>query len=122
MFHGLNPGVERLGIVVVEDIDGGLSEDRPVVDQLVDDVNGDTRQLHSVSQRFLHGMGAWERRQQRWVDVHDASRETLNGFGCEDAHEAGQDHEGAAVCFDGIAHRGGECIAIGERLPVDHVG
>ena len=57
------------------DGDGALEDDRPVVDALVDEVDGRAGHPHAVLERLPLRVQALERRQQRRVDVDDALRE-----------------------------------------------
>ena len=65
--------------VGVRQLDRALEDDRPGVDALVDEVDGDAEHLHAVVERLLDRADARERRQQRRVDVDHALREARPG-------------------------------------------
>ena len=56
----------------VRQVDRALEDDRPGVDALVDEVDGDAEDLDAVGERLLDRADARERRQQRGMDVDDA--------------------------------------------------
>lgn len=111
MFDRLEPGVQRLDRVCIENGHGLLRNDRSVIDLLVDEMDGDPRLLDSESQRFFDRMRARERRQQRWMNVQDRIWEPLNGFGRKNPHEAGKHHEFNTKPVEQIAQRRGKGLA-----------
>ena len=75
-------------------VDRALQDDRPGVDALVDEVDGDPGDLDAVLERLPDRVEARERRQQRRVDVDDPVRGSARtNSGDEQLHVAGEHDE-----------------------------
>src|SRR4051794_7290758 len=70
-------GMNRRRIARVRQLDRALEDDRPRVDALVDEVDGDPEDLHPVRKRLLNHVDARKRRQQCRVDVDHPIREPV---------------------------------------------
>src|SRR4051794_7941869 len=81
--------VQSLAVDAVRDVDRRLEQYRPAVDALVDEVDGDPRDLDAVGERVGDSIESGERREERRVDVHDAIRESGEERGGQQLHVPG---------------------------------
>src|SRR3954452_15288588 len=70
-----------------------LEDDRPAVDALVDEVDGNSGNFRAVLECLLDRVEPLEGRQERWVDVDDPVREAADEARREDLHPARQHDE-----------------------------
>src|SRR4051794_37882334 len=87
-----------------------LKDDRAAVDVLVDEMHGNSGNLHAVVDRLLDRAETREGRQQRRMHVHDLVRKAPDEPRREQLHEAGQHHEPGAAALDPVAEDG---VALG---------
>lgn len=86
----LDPTMKGLDVVTVEHRHSPLGDDRPVINPLIHEMHSNPRQLDSVLQGLLDGVGSGEGGQERWVDIENPIREEGDEIGSEDPHEAGE--------------------------------
>ena len=91
MLDGPDPVVEARHVVVGQDGDGLLRDDRPAVERGVHEVDRAAGDGDAVGQRVRHGMTTGERRQQRRMRVEDPSAERREDRRPDDPHVARQD-------------------------------
>ncbi len=113
MLDGAQTFVQGRAGVTGQDIDRLLRDDRPVIDELVDEMHGDPGAVDPGGQRVSHRVGAAEGRQQRRMDVDDTVRPTVEECCGQDAHEAGEHDEVGAGRGDGVSEA---------RLPACTIG
>jgi len=111
--HYLDPLMQGGFVVVVEDRNRLLGQDRPSVGSRVDEVHGAAGDLDAVCQRRRHGVRARECGQQRRVGVHHAAGKPGKKRPPKDFHEACRHHQIRLVRGGGLCHRGVPCIAVG---------
>ena len=80
----------RLVVVVGQDRDRLLRDDRSAVERGIDEMDRAAGHGHAVGQGIRHGMGAGEGRQQRRMGVDDPSRESGQHRGADDPHVTGK--------------------------------
>ena len=81
------------GLDGLRQLDRLLEDDRPGVDPLVHEVDGDAEDLDAVVERLLDRAHARERGQQRRMDVDDPQREGGEERRAEQLHVAREHHE-----------------------------
>lgn len=86
----LDAGVEGGGGIVVEDGDGGLSDDGPGVHAGVDEMDGAAGDFDAMGEGLFPRADAGERGEERGMDVDDALREGREHAVFDDAHEASE--------------------------------
>src|SRR6266511_157465 len=86
----MNPVGERFTRL---DRDRLLSDDRPAVDSLVDVMHGHTCHRDSSREGILDRAGAGEVGEQRWMDIHDAVRKTVEERRGEQVHVSSEHDE-----------------------------
>jgi hypothetical protein len=64
-----NAGRERVFVIMAENGDSPLHDDRAVVEFFIHEVNSASGDFDAVRKRLLLGFKAGECRQQRWVDI-----------------------------------------------------
>jgi len=89
------------GICLVDPY-GGLINDLPTIDFLVDLVDRATGHLHPVPKRFTDPVQSGKTGQETGMQVDDPAREGFEETGLEHAHESSQDHEIGSTGFDRI--------------------
>src|SRR3954454_601703 len=87
-----------------------LEDDRAAVDPLVDEMHGNSGNLHAVVDRLLDRANSRESRQQRRVHVDDLVREAPDEDRRQQFHEAREHHELSVLGLDPVAERG---VAVG---------
>ncbi len=90
MFRGVNPLVQAVRRVIVQNRHGLLRDDRPAVHAGVHEMHGAARDFHAVIQRLFPGFQPGKRGQQRRMDIYDAALESPQEFSLQHAHEPGQ--------------------------------
>ncbi len=88
----MQPGEERLLVIVQLDTDRFLKQDRAGVERLVDEMDRDAGRLHASGQCVAHGVRAGKGRQERGMDVHDAAAESGQRSRPDETHVARQQH------------------------------
>jgi len=116
----LNPSMQRLDRVTVEDWHRSLGNYRPIVDLVINEMHGHSSHLGSVIEGILNGMSAGECRQQRRMNVEYPIGESLDERRREDSHEAGKHHTFAAGFFDHLGDCSGEGVSVGMIGPSHH--
>lgn len=119
MLDGLNPAMQRLDIVGGHDGDRLLSDNRPMINVFINEVDGDTGRLDTIRQSFFDGASTRESWKQGGVDIHDTLREPSHGFYGENSHESSEDYEFNLVAIQQIADGGGKRGPIRVVGPVD---
>jgi len=116
MLHRAKAFVQGLTGVSRYYIDRFLRDDRPVVDEFVDEMDGDAGGEHTSGQRIAHRIRTAERGQQRRMDVDDPIGPPIEERGGQDAHEAGEDDEVSAGRGDGVSEA---CLPARTVAPVE---
>ena len=119
MLYGLDPSVERGLVVVGTDVDGLLQQDRAMVHEVVDVVDGRAGHLHPGGKRVTHRVGPWERRQQRRMEVDQSACERVDENRSEDPHEPCRDDQVRPVPGDPITQLAAPGLAICKRLRLE---
>lgn len=89
MLLDLNPGMQRLFVVLGVNRDCPLGDNGTVIDPLVNEVNRDPRHLDAGPQRLTDGVDAGKGGQQRRMHIEYSTREAAHGLGAENSHESG---------------------------------
>jgi len=100
MFDGLDPQVQGAFVVIGKHQHRLLQNHRPMINLLVDEVDGCPRDLDPPVQRITHSVGAGERRKQRGVHVQDSLIEGTHELGSEDPHVTGKEDELDPLSFE----------------------
>ena len=116
MFRVMHAREERVQIVVLQDGDRFLRDDRPVVDLLVDQVHRDPGDLHTPLERIGHRAHPGEGGQERGVQVDDAFGEGGDELGPDDPHVARQREAVDALGLEQVAERPVVRGSVGEVL------
>lgn len=116
----LDPSMQRLDRVTVEDWHRSLEDYRPIVDLVIDEMHSHPSDLGSVVEGTLHGMSAGECWQQRRMNVEYPIRESLDERRREDSHETGKHHTFAAGFFNHLGDCLGEGVSVGMIGPSHH--
>jgi hypothetical protein len=90
MLDGLDPLAQARLIVAGQHRDGLLRDDRPAVERLVDEVDGDAGDRDAVPERIADGVRPGERRQQRRMRVQDPPAIGVEHGRPDDPHVAGE--------------------------------
>ena len=93
MLGSLNPVMQRLRRVLVQNRDRLLADDRAGIHARIHKMHRTPRHLHAVIQRLFPGFEAGKRRQQRRMDVHDAPLERAQKFALQHPHETRQHNQ-----------------------------
>ena len=99
----------------VRQLERALGDDRPGVDPLVDEVDGDAEHLHAVVERLLDHAHAREGGQQRGMHVDHAIREAGEEAGLEQRHVAGEHDQLDVAAGEEVGDRGVARRAVGVR-------
>lgn len=121
MFLGEDAGGEGGFIVGVEDGDGALEDDDPVVEFFVDEVDGAAGDFRSIVEGLALGVEAGKSGQQGGVDVEDAVGEGADEFGGEQAHVTGEAYEVDVVVAEG-GYDFGVVFGAGAAFGFDYFG
>ena len=90
MLKYLNPSMQALCGVVRQNSDLSLCKDLPVIDPFVDVVHRAAGHCFARDESLFPRFKSWEFRQKRWVNVDNATRERLQHWFMQDAHETGE--------------------------------
>ena len=102
---------------------GGLRDDRSAVELAGDEVHRHAGDLHAVRQRLLRRVHAWERRQQRRMDVENRVGIRVEERLAEQPHESRQADERDAMRVELRDEGALEELARRERAVIDrHCG
>ena len=71
-------------------LDLSLCKDLPVIDPFVDVVHRAAGHCFARDESLFPRFKSWEFRQKRWVNVDNATRERLQHWFMQDAHETGE--------------------------------
>ena len=93
MLFDQDPLRQRFWRVIVSHRHGRLQHDRPRVQLRRDDVNGGATDFHAVLPGLVLSVEAWERGQQRGVNIKDGVGVGFDELRAEQAHEARQADE-----------------------------
>ena len=88
-----DPCSEALGSVVVLDRHGGLQDDWTRVQLWGHDVHRGAGYLRPVLERLGLTVHPWKRRQERWVDIENPVRKSVDEHWAQEPHEASQTHQ-----------------------------
>src|SRR5919106_3557551 len=103
MLKDLNTSMQALRGVVRQNSYLFLCEDLPVINPVVDVVHGTAGYSFARNESLFPSFKPREFRQKRWVNVDNATRERLQHWFMQDAHETGQNDKfdsGIAQHFD----------------------
>ncbi len=89
----LNPGMERLGGITRKNGNAALAENLSRIDSGIDQMDGAAGLGHTCLDGLTPGLQSAEGRQERWMNIQDASGESLQKGFLDDTHESGKDHK-----------------------------
>jgi len=112
--------VQRLRVIITVDADRSLSDDRTVVDLLVNEVHGYPRIGHTTFECLVDSVGTRKRWQQGRVHIDDRVREAGHGRWRQDPHESREHETRYPVGLCCVTHGSGEVVpGLGVRPPDD---
>src|ERR1700758_4749177 len=79
---------------------GSLQDDDAVVELLIDEMHGAASDFDAILKGLLLRIQAGKRGQQRWMDVQNALRKSLNKAWREQAHVTGEANELDAMVLE----------------------
>jgi hypothetical protein len=122
VFHFLNSSMERIAIVVRLHGNSFLEDYGPVINQFVDEVDGDARERDAMLKGMLDCVGTRERWQQRRMDVDDRLWKVGHCVRSQDAHEPGEDKRSDVEAIGSATQSGSEFGTRIEVGPLHNVG
>ena len=117
VFHGLDAVTQARLVVLGQDRDTLLRDDRAAVERCIDDVDRHARQTHAMLEGVADRGRAGERRQQRRMRVQDPVREGGQHARTDDPHVPGEHDQ--VRSRPGERFRQGVVIAAGDQCGVD---
>ena len=72
---------------------GVLAKDRALIEIWGNEVSGDSNNFHSLVVGLAVGRGAWERREERGMNIEDTIFPVPNKVGRKNFHKAGENDE-----------------------------
>src|SRR4029450_9417029 len=85
--------MQALGRVVRQNSYLALCKDLPVIDAFVDVVHRAAGHSFAGDESLFPRFKSWEFRQKRWVNVDNATRESLQHWFMQDAHETRENNK-----------------------------
>ena len=93
MLCTVNPLNQTVGRIIIEHRDSLLTDDRAGIHAGVHKMHRATRHLYAVVQCLFPCFQTWKRRQQRWMNVHNAPFERAQEIALQYPHETGECHQ-----------------------------
>jgi len=93
MFFLQYPCSEAFGVILIVHRNNGLDDDRPRIHPFIGKMDGTSRKLDSIIDSLLLDVHAGERRQKRWMNVHDPPGKCPKKFSGKNSHETGHNDQ-----------------------------
>lgn len=122
MLHLLKSSMEGELVVSGQHRNRFLGDDGPVIDFLVDEVHGDTRDGDTVRKGIGHRIRTGKRREECRMHVDDRVAEPSDGRRSEDPHEARKHETSRSMAFGCVAERLREGRPVAVIAPQDDLG
>ena len=121
-FHHLDPLVQGALVIVIQDLDRPLGDDRPGIGAGVHQDHRASGDLHPVRQRIPDAVRPRKSRQEGRMGVDDSAAVPQQQRLADDPHEPGQDDDVRAERVHGPDQRVVPAAPVGEVGEVDHRG